>query len=108
MAGYGPSSRVLCLACRECVLAWFERRLDGVAEQGVDKDAKTRLQEFLQARQLPLPDYQLAGVEGEDHRQQFTVTCQLQQPALAESGTGVSRRRAEQDAAARVLARLGE
>jgi ribonuclease III len=90
-------------ACRSCVKKWFARRLDEVAEGNAGKDAKTRLQEFLQGRNHPLPDYVLLGVEGDDHDQSFHVACQLASPELVAEGRGSSRRKAEQAAAACAL-----
>jgi ribonuclease-3 len=70
------------------------------------KDAKTRLQEWLQGRGLPLPQYTVVRVEGESHAQTFHVSCTV--PALNASapGVGLSRRRAEQAAAQQLLAQL--
>lgn len=85
------------------VLALFGERLESVSPGEATKDAKTSLQEYLQGRGLPLPEYDLAEVEGEDHCQQFTVECRLAEPALSVSGSGTSRRRAEQAAAAAAL-----
>jgi len=71
------------------------------------KDAKTRLQEWLQAQGWPLPQYELVATEGEEHARIFEVSCVIAQPlALAASGRGSSRRLAEQDAAEVVLVRL--
>jgi ribonuclease-3 len=95
-------------AVLERVLAWFAAPLDGVTPESAAKDAKTSLQEHLQGRGLPLPEYRLADVEGEDHRQQFTVECRLSEPVLSLCGTGSSRRRAEQAAAGAVLEVLHE
>jgi ribonuclease-3 len=92
--------------CRECVLAWYGSRLEQMAAAGADKDAKTELQEFLQGRRFPLPEYELVGVVGEDHDQQFLVACRLQKPALVAEGAGASRRKAEQAAALAALERL--
>lgn len=63
------------------------------------KDAKTRLQELLQARRLALPEYRLIGTRGEAHDQDFIVECVLAKPRLVTRGEGKSRRAAEQDAA---------
>ncbi|MAY40179.1 MULTISPECIES: ribonuclease III [Spongiibacter] len=93
-------------ACRDCVMRWFASRLDQLDPTASHKDAKTRLQELLQARKQPLPDYQLCGTEGKAHQQAFTVSCVvslLSDPVVA---TGTSRRKAEQAAAEAVLARL--
>jgi ribonuclease-3 len=92
--------------CRDCVLCWFGTRLDQLAAGAVDKDAKTRLQEYLQGRGNPLPEYELVAVEGDDHDQQFSVACRLSRPQLVVQGSGSSRRKAEQAAARDALQRL--
>lgn len=63
------------------------------------KDAKTELQEILQSRRLPLPDYRLVDTRGEAHDQSFIVECVLAKPVLSTRGVGKSRRAAEQEAA---------
>jgi ribonuclease-3 len=73
---------------------------------GALKDPKTRLQEALQARGFPLPVYTLTAVAGEAHAQVFTVHCEVAMLRLQATAQGVSRRRAEQLAADRVLALL--
>ena len=70
------------------------------------KDAKTSLQEWLQARKMKVPTYEVAGIEGEAHRQTFLVDCQIPALQISQRGQGRSRRAAEQDAASRVLAQL--
>jgi len=91
-------------ACRERVLAWFEPLLAALPPlHQVGKDAKTRLQEWLQARQRPLPVYALVGETGDDHDKTFHVACRLGEPPLSAEGQGSSRRNAEQAAAAAVL-----
>ncbi|MHB8760287.1 MAG: putative dsRNA-binding protein, partial [Thiobacillus sp.] len=70
------------------------------------KDPKTRLQEILQSRRLPLPEYRLVGTEGEAHDQSFIVECLLAKPVLSTRGTGKSRRAAEQEAARQACAEL--
>jgi ribonuclease-3 len=92
--------------CRQRVLAWYTSRLERLADNAVEKDAKTRLQEHLQGRGLSLPEYRLLNVQGEAHDQVFTVACLLQKPEISVEGTGSSRRRAEQDAAMGTLERL--
>jgi ribonuclease III len=67
------------------------------------KDAKTRLQEYLQSRGLPLPRYEVERTEGEAHDQTFWVVCEVSGLGMQASGQGSSRRRAEQQAAERVL-----
>ena len=94
--------------CREVVLPWFEDLLAALPEGKPEKDAKTRLQEWLQARQRPLPLYELVSESGDDHAKQFQVRCSLQEPPVAAEGEGTSRRIAEQAAAGAVLEQLAE
>lgn len=70
------------------------------------KDAKTRLQEWLQGRGLPLPQYQVMQIEGESHAQTFRVRCEVPAVNASAQGEGLSRRRAEQAAARQLLAQL--
>jgi ribonuclease III len=70
------------------------------------KDPKTQLQEMLQSRRLPLPDYRLIDTQGEAHDQNFIVECVLTKPALNTRGVGKSRRAAEQEAARQACAQL--
>ena len=70
------------------------------------KDAKTELQEWLQARRLPVPSYRIAATRGQAHAQTFEVECAVPALHLVESGEGRSRRVAEQEAARRMLAAL--
>lgn len=93
-------------ACRQCVLKWFAARLEEVGQGDAGKDAKTRLQEYLQGRNCPLPDYALLDVQGDDHDQSFRVACRLSSPELVAEGIGGSRRKAEQQAAARALEQI--
>lgn len=70
------------------------------------KDAKTALQEWLQARKLPLPHYEVQRILGEAHNQVFEVLCRVEKRGIQASGQGASRRAAEQAAAAAVLQAL--
>ena len=67
------------------------------------KDAKTELQEWLQARRLPVPSYRISATRGQAHAQTFEVECGVPALGLTESGEGRSRRIAEQEAARRML-----
>jgi ribonuclease-3 len=67
------------------------------------KDAKTELQEWLQARKLAVPAYRIVATRGQAHAQTFEVECAVPSLALAERGEGKSRRSAEQEAARRML-----
>ncbi len=78
-------------------------RLAQLPEAESLKDAKTRLQEILQARGLALPVYSLRSTTGDAHAQSFAVTCEVAAFGLTASGEGVSRRRAEQMAAQNAL-----
>ena len=97
------------IACREEVLGWFASRLKQLeaADSISGKDAKTRLQEFLQSKQLALPEYVVSELEGKDHEQQFTVSCKIDLFEKAIEGQGTSRREAEQQAAKTILVKLG-
>jgi ribonuclease-3 len=85
------------------------RRLFGELIDSADldrKDAKTELQEWLQARRLPVPAYRIVATRGEKHAQTFDVECAVPTLGLAERGEGRSRRAAEQEAARRMLEAL--
>jgi len=92
-------------ACRAAVLRWFESRLADVDPGKAPKDAKTELQEFLQARRRALPAYRTVAEEGPPHRRTFTVECLIEgyPPIQAASS---SRRAGEQDAARAALLKL--
>jgi len=92
---------------RERIVAWFASRLDILSLEKSFKDAKSRLQEFLQARQAALPDYQVVKTEGQSHEQIFHVECRVELLAEAAKGKGTSRRVAEQSAASVALVNLG-
>lgn len=74
--------------------------------QAAARDAKTALQEWLQGRKMQLPQYRVVATQGAAHRQTFDVECAIPALALAQRGTGSSRRAGEQAAAAAMLATL--
>ena len=80
--------------------------LDELNPGRVEKDAKTRLQEWLQGRKKPLPRYQVIEASGAAHEQRFEVACEIENPALRTTGQGSSRRLAEQAAADNALKAL--
>lgn len=95
-------------ASREFVLRLYAESLNTVTPKSVEKDPKTRLQEFLQSRKSNLPVYETLSVSGAEHAQSFTVSCSvgvLKQPTI---GLGSTRRAAEQDAALQALTLLLE
>jgi len=90
-------------AAGQVMLRLLGPRIAALPDPALLKDAKTRLQEFLQARSLTLPRYQVERIDGEAHAQTFRVSCEV--PALGRRvhGGGSSRRRAEQEAAELML-----
>lgn len=92
-------------ACRSTVRELFGERIAALRRSS--KDAKTRLQEYLQAGGWPLPTYELTASHGEDHAKTFDISCTVSEPlTLSITTSGVSRRAAEQDAADIVLDKL--
>jgi ribonuclease-3 len=91
---------------RPLILQLLAPALEPLVASDALKDAKTRLQEWLQARGAPLPRYTLEQVSGESHEQHFTVRCDTVEPVASALGEGSSRRRAEQIAAQKVLERV--
>ena len=84
----------------------FERAEISPAMSAAAKDAKTRLQEWLQGRKMHLPQYEVAQVLGAAHKQTFEVMCRITELGLEALGQGPSRRAAEQAAAAAMLRQL--
>ena len=68
------------------------------------KDAKTALQEWLQARRIAVPTYTMVEIVGEAHAQEFEVACEIPKLAVRTLGRGPSRRIAEQQSAELALA----
>jgi ribonuclease-3 len=95
-------------AARAVVQRFCQPLLEALPQLAELKDPKTRLQEWLQSRGMPLPTYVVEQVTGEPHDQHFAVLCEVPSLELAAPGTGSSRRRAEQDAAQRVLGQIAE
>ncbi len=100
-AGFAAAQRV--------VQGLFQPLLEAGEEPGRwDKDAKTALQEWLQARRHALPAYRIVATQGKAHEQHFEVECSVSALALRALGQGRSRRAAEQQAAAALLAQIGQ
>jgi ribonuclease III len=93
-------------ACRSEVRSWFEPILAGLRSDDFGKDAKTRLQEWLQARAIGLPEYQLVDATGPEHARDFVVRCMV--PALSRQteARGGSRKLAETRAAESMITQL--
>ncbi len=90
--------------CRGVILRLLGPQLRELPAAAELKDPKTRLQEYLQARQRPLPVYSVTQISGEAHAQRFTVECRLED--LCTVAVATSRRRAEQAAARQALETL--
>ena len=90
-------------AGQQVVRRLFGELIDSTEIDNWSKDAKTELQEWLQARRLAVPAYRIVATRGQAHAQTFEVECQVAALGLAERGEGRSRRTAEQQAARRML-----
>ncbi len=90
-------------AVRQHVLPLFRSRLEACDPDAIIKDPKTRLQELLQSRGEPLPEYEVTAIHGKAHDQTFEVSCHLAAQDLTTHGTSSSRRKAEQEAASKAL-----
>lgn len=90
-------------ACQQWIQALFADKLQSVSLDNWQKDPKTQLQELMQSKKMDLPEYTLLSMSGLPHEQTFKVKCSI--PLLKDSctGTGVTRKRAEQDAAEQML-----
>lgn len=93
---------------KKLIIRLFASRLADPAILENTKDAKTLLQEYLQANKLPLPIYSLECSEGKDHEQTFYITCKVTDMAEQARGIGKSRRLAEQIAAAKFLKKINK
>lgn len=88
------------------ILNLFASRLDKCEPSGILKDPKTRLQEYLQAKNVALPSYSVLSISGKEHQQTFKVSCSIEGYANNAVATGSSRRKAEQAAAEKALSSL--
>ena len=93
--GYAPAQAV--------VQRLFGDVIQATEADSWTKDAKTELQEWLQARRIAVPLYRITATRGQAHAQTFEVECAVPTLGLAERGEGRSRRIAEQEAARRLL-----
>ncbi len=93
-------------AAQQVIEKLYAPMLDELKPGQFQKDAKTRLQEWLQGRKKPLPRYLLLETTGAAHSQRFEVACEIDAPTLRTIGHGTSRRIAEQVAAEQALKEL--
>ena len=94
-------------AARAAIAHTYGRALAEADAATLQKDPKTRLQEYLHARGLRLPQYRIVGSSGPMQSQTFEVECQVADAGLKANGSGSTRQRAEQQAAGRLLELLG-
>lgn len=92
--------------CKRIILQWFESRLQALSIDDQLKDPKTQLQELLQSKKKPLPEYVVSNVEGASHEQMFTVICSVALLKNPVKAVATSRRQAEKEAAIQVLSLL--
>ncbi len=93
-------------AARAVVHLLFARHVDGIDMQ-MARDNKTQLQEQVQRRRLPPPDYNVISRSGDEHLPEFLVECRVDGLGVVTQGHGGSRREAEQMAARAALDRIG-
>jgi len=91
---------------KELILKWFNPQLSNLTLSDTNKDAKTRLQEFLQAHNCEPPQYKILQVDGKPHCRTFNVQCITSLHNVESFGSGSSRSKAEQEAAALALSKL--
>jgi ribonuclease-3 len=93
-------------AARECVLRLYQSLLEGLDPKAPGKDPKTLLQELLQAKRIALPQYSVVATQGAAHSQKFEVECLIPELSVRTTGSGSSRRIAEQEAAMRAFEQI--
>ena len=89
--GYEPA--------RALIVRLYAEALDQLDPRAPGKDPKTRLQEWLQSRRMALPQYAITATQGAAHNQSFEVECAIPDLSVRATGSGASRRAAEQAAA---------
>jgi ribonuclease-3 len=89
--------------CRNLIVRLYASKLSSSIDLQSLKDPKTRLQELLQSRSYPLPDYQVINITGQAHAQIFHLKCSIEQMNIEVKGEGKSRRKAEQVAAEKAI-----
>lgn len=86
-------------AARDTIRSLYIPILDTVDPKTLGKDAKTLLQEYLQGKKIPLPQYNVVATHGAAHNQEFEIECLVPKLEIQVFGTGGSRRAGEQAAA---------
>ena len=93
-------------AAQGTIVRLYEPLLAGLDPKTLEKDPKTLLQELLQARKIALPQYSVVATRGAAHSQSFEVECLIPELSVRTTGSGSSRRTAEQEAALRAFAQI--
>ena len=91
---------------QQTILFLYDEYIQTSPDTETLKDPKTRLQEYLQAQKIDLPEYNVVKTVGKSHDQTFTVTCRIDALKLQTDGKGSSRKKAEQSAADRAFRQL--
>ncbi len=89
--------------CQNWILRIFNKKLAELSLNNCEKDPKTQLQELMQSKKIDLPHYELTETKGVEHKQLFSVVCTTTLTSESCIGTGISRKRAEQSAAEKML-----
>lgn len=95
-------------ACQQWILEIFSEKMEELTLDNWRKDPKTRLQEAMQAKKLDLPVYELLTMSGMPHEQTFKIECRIALIDDVCTGSGASRKKAEQEAAEKMLAKLSK
>jgi len=96
------------IVCKDWILYVFTKKLAELSLNNCEKDPKTQLQELMQSRKVDLPRYELTETKGMEHKQLFSVICTTTLASEPCIGTGVSRKRAEQSSAEKMLALIAK
>ena len=93
-------------SANKLITGWYQERLEAINPNDIQKDSKSVLQELLQAKKIPLPEYNIVSIDGEAHNQHFKVSCSIPKLGLSIEGEGTSRKVAEQSAAEESIKKL--
>ncbi len=88
---------------RSIIKRAYESRIRHLPDVAELRDPKTQLQEWLQARKMPLPEYELVSESGQDHEKRFAVSCRVAKNSAVTEGQSTTRRKAEQEAARKMI-----
>jgi len=91
-----------------CLLRWYHQKLQHISLDQSHVDAKTHLQEWLQARRMALPVYTVLNQTGQPHCQTFEVQCHVEALKLVAQAQGSNRKQAEQFAAGLILEKMAD